>query len=286
VLTALTALGDRELAAIADLERRVVAADGGRLKLEYTVLRNRNRNRNGRRVTDFLWHEAGTLVGFCGLYAFGPEVEIGGMIDPAWRRRGIGTALLRAALPLATDDDRTAALLVTPRTTPAGRAFAVHHHGTLDHSEHFLVLEGTPTAPSRHADVVIRDAVRADAAELARILAVAFGDDPREFTLVLDDQTQRQLVLERAGTVIGAIRVSGDAEGMGVYGFAIEPSLQGHGIGRSVLARVCADLRAAGVPHVTIEVAVDNDNALGLYASLGFRQRATEDYFAVRRTPA
>jgi ribosomal protein S18 acetylase RimI-like enzyme len=282
VLTALTVLGDEDLASIADLEHRVVAADGGRLKLEYTVLRHRD----GRSVTDFLWHEAGTLVAFCGLYAFGTEVELGGMVDPAWRRRGIGTAMLAAALPSATNDGSQPALLVTPRTTPAGREFAVHHGGTLDHSEHFLVLEGTPSPPNRHTDVVIRDAVDADSASLARISAAAFGDDPRDFSLVLDDPTQRQLVLERRGTVIGAIRVSGDAERTGIYGFAIEPSLQGHGIGRSVLARVCADLRAAGVRDVTIEVAVDNDHALGLYTSLGFRQQATEDYFAVRRTHA
>jgi ribosomal protein S18 acetylase RimI-like enzyme len=278
VLTALTKLDDRDIDAVAALARRVTAHDGGRLKLEWNVLRSRA----GDRVLDFLWRHDGHVVGFCGLYAFGGEVELAGMVDPAVRRRRIGTALLTAALPIATSNGAAPALLVTPRTTPAGRAFAEAHGGTLDHSEHFLVLGAVPASPTRHADVAIRSAAPADVPHLRRILAEAFGNNPDDSMLTIGDESQRQLVLERDGAVIGCLRLSGDDGAVGIYGFAIEPSLQGQGIGRSVLARVCAELRTAGTREVRIEVAVDNDHALGLYTSLGFEQRTTEDYFAVR----
>src|SRR5437660_1370056 len=72
-------LSSRELEAVAGLEQRVVAADGGRLKLEWGVLRARS----GLEVEDLLWWDGERLVGFLGLYAFGPAtVEIAGMVDP------------------------------------------------------------------------------------------------------------------------------------------------------------------------------------------------------------
>jgi ribosomal protein S18 acetylase RimI-like enzyme len=66
-----------------------------------------------------------------------------------------------------------------------------------------------------------------------------------------------------------------------VYWFAVEPTWQGRGIGRDVLRRVCRDLRADGARRIGLEVAVENDNTLGLCTSLGFTQLTTEDYYAL-----
>jgi ribosomal protein S18 acetylase RimI-like enzyme len=48
-----------------------------------------------------------------------------------------------------------------------------------------------------------------------------------------------------------------------------------------VLGRVCRQALADGADRVHLEVAVDNDRALGLYTALGFRLAATEDYYSV-----
>src|ERR1700735_4818038 len=84
------------LQAIAELERRVVEADGGRLKLEWDNLRGRS----GDRVEDLLWWEGDRLLGFLGIYAFGESPELAGLAAPNARRRGIGSALLVAGMPL------------------------------------------------------------------------------------------------------------------------------------------------------------------------------------------
>lgn len=55
-------LTDRSLAAVADLERRVLAVDGGRLKLEWPTLCSRA----GDRVEDLMWWKGERLVGFLG----------------------------------------------------------------------------------------------------------------------------------------------------------------------------------------------------------------------------
>ena len=70
-------------------------------------------------------------------------------------------------------------------------------------------------------------------------------------------------------------------QGAGIYGFAIDPLWQGRGIGRDVLRRVCRQLREEGIRRIGLEVAVDNDHAVGLYTSLGFTLVTTEDYYAL-----
>ena len=277
MLTSAAGLTERDLDAIADLERRVVAADGGRLKLEWGTLRSRS----GERVDDLLWWEQEQLRGFLGLYRFGSAtLELAGMVDPLVRRRGIGSALLRSASGLAEARGCAELLIVAPRSTPAGRGFAIASGATLAHSEHYMELRGTPADTPRDPDITVRPATVADEAGVRRVVAAAFGDDPSDVSVPLSDRADRQLVVERAGAVVGALRLSPRArDATGIYGFAVDPGYQGRGIGREALRRVSRQVRDEGAERVTLEVATTNERALGLYTSVGFERVATEDYY-------
>jgi ribosomal protein S18 acetylase RimI-like enzyme len=283
VLRQASGLSAGELESIADLERRVVDHDGGRLKLEWSTLRGRDSGA----VNDLLWedpanHGAARIVGFVGIYDFGgPDIELGGMVDPAQRRRGIGSALLAAALPIARERGYPRALLVTPRATSAGERFAHRHGAVLDHSEHFMVLTGRPQQPASAAAVTLRAVGSAERAPVARILSDAFGVSHDDRVIGEDSDSERALVIERAGAVAGTIRLTFDGEVGSIYGLAVDPALQGQGIGRAALSDACRDLHGRGAARITLEVATDNDRALGLYESVGFERRATDDYFAV-----
>ncbi len=271
-------LSPRGQSALADLEQRVIAADGGRLKLEWGVLRSRA----GRDVEDFLWWESDRLLGFLGLYAFGgPTVEIAGMVDPSARRRGIATALLGAALPICRERGYQQALLVTPRGSVAGRELALGRGAVLEHSEHALVLLGAPTDGPHDQRIELRTATRADTPDLTRLLMAAFGSTPPGLFDRPSNDSERTLMVEFEGTVVGTVRVTRDGNTAGIYGFAVDPAWQGRGIGRDVLRRVCRELRAQHIAHIGLEVAVENDHALGLYTSLGFTRMTTEDYYAL-----
>ena len=267
-----------DLQAVADLESRVVAEDGGRLKLEWDTLASRT----GDRVEDLLWWESGQLAGFLGLYAFGGALELAGMVAPASRRRGIGTALLDAALPLCRERGMPQVLLVVPGPSVGGRGLALTYGGVLEHSEHALVLPGKPAAGPEDPRVVLRPATAADVPELSAVLAQAFG---RPATSVAERLAgEHTLVVEHNGDCIGTMRLTRHGDEGRVYGFAVVPALQGRGIGRDVLRRACRQLRAEGATRVGLEVAVDNDRALGLYTSLGFERRTTEDYYRLTST--
>lgn len=276
MLTLPHGLSPAELTAVADLEQRVIAADGGRLKLEWPTLRARS----GERCEDVLAWQDGRLVGFLGTYAFGgATVELAGMVDPAARRRGVGTALLGAGLQLCGG----AALLVVPRSSPAGAAFARSYGGGLSHSEHALVLVGPPAPGPADPGLALRDARPDDVPAVSTLLAAGFGgeqDAPQVLRRLADT---RVAVFD--SRVVAALRVERDGDTGGVYGFVVEPVLQGRGIGRDVLRRVCRQLAADGAARVALEVATNNEHALSLYTSLGFHPVATEDYYALPAAP-
>lgn len=274
-------LNASSLHAIADLERRVIAADGGRLKLEWGSLRSRS----GREVEDLLWWDDRQLLGFLGIYAFGaPNVELVGMVHPDVRRRGIATRLLDAALPICLERGYTKTLLVTPRTPTAARELALGRGAKLDHSEYALQLTGEPAEAPVNPRISLRPMASDDAPAVKSMLAIGFGWERPEATdeacaeRALGDQAET-LIIDLDGAAVGSLRVTRDDDTVGVYGFVVHPDHQGQGIGRYVLRRICLQARAEGAERVHLEVAVDNDRALGLYTSLGFAPVAIEDYY-------
>lgn len=265
------------LEAIAELERRVVAADGGRLKLEWGELRGRS----GEHVEDLLWWDGDRLLGFLGLYGFGSSVELAGMVAPNARRRGIGSALLDAALLLCSPRGYRKVLLIVPRPSVAGRDLALARGGTLSHSEHAMVLSGGLSAGQRNPAVSLRPAVLEDVPAISRLLELGFGDPADDVADRLQSPRARTLIIELSGDLVGTMRVTRDGDVAGIYGFVVDPSWQGRGIGSGALRSVCQELLTEGARQIRLEVAVENDRALRLYTSIGFVPVATEDYYAL-----
>jgi ribosomal protein S18 acetylase RimI-like enzyme len=278
VLERAAGLSARDLEAIAELERQVVEADGGRLKLEW----GRLRRRSGERVEDLLWWEGDRLLGFLGFYGFGSSLELAGMVAPDSRRRGIGAALLDGAVPLYRGLGCREALLIVPRPSAAGKRLALRRGAVLDHSEHALLLSEDPTSGPQESRLTLRPATEADLAVISRVLEEGFGQPPPDdLATRLDAPNERTVVVEVSGSIVGTLRLIREGDGAGIYGFAIDPSWQGRGLGRDALRRACEQLRAEGARRIRLEAAVENERALGLYTSLGFKPVTTEDYFSL-----
>ena len=275
-------LGDDDLRAVAALEERVVAVDGGRLKLD----RDGMRDRPDGAVEDFLWWQDDQLVGYLGFDTWGGRsIELAGMVDPAARGRGIGTALLAAALRQCRGRDLEQALLIVPRPSEAGHRTARRAGATPSHAEHALVLRERPAPGPVDPRTTLRRATAADVPALTAVLTEAFGRPPHDLAAVVAAPGDRTLVVEVDTEPVGTVRLTREhLEGRpagGVYGFAVAPRAQGRGVGRDVLRRVSAQLFDEGLDRVGLEVAVENERALGLYTSVGFAPVSTEDYYSL-----
>jgi ribosomal protein S18 acetylase RimI-like enzyme len=252
----------------------VVAADGGRLKLEWGALRSRPTDE----VRDLLWWEDDRLLGFVGIYGFNwRHLELTGMVDPDARRQGIATTLFATALPICRGQDKDRLLLVVPRTSPGGRGFALGSGMTYEHSEHALTLRARPGGTAG-SEISLRPASTEDIPGLSELYLDGFGDahvDPAR----LDGERSRTLMIDLAGKTIGTLALALEGERSAIYGFVVDARQRGKGIGCEVLRRVCQEQFDHGAERVDLEVEVDNDRALALYTSVGFEPVITEDYY-------
>jgi len=284
-LKAVLGLARDDLAGIEELAAACVAVDGGRLKLEWRTIKTRPADE----VSDFLWMAPEGVVGFLGLYGFrSDQVEICGMVHPSWRRQGIFSRLFEAAVAEAAKRGAPHALLVVDRLYEAGAAFARAAGGTIEHSEHRMVLGNDPAAYVPDPLVWVRPAEMTDAAFVVSCLAEAFDLPAPQLQL---DEIERlanaypgTFVIERGTELVGTIRVERGEHGADIYGFAVSAPYRGRGIGRQVLSGIARQLVSEGVSRVGLEVSVSNDSALGLYRSCGFEVTGTEDYYEVQLT--
>jgi ribosomal protein S18 acetylase RimI-like enzyme len=269
-------LSVEHLAAVRRLEQRTLAHDGGRLKLEWGTLEA------GRIRLAALAYEDGELTGFLGRYQFGGRTpELAGMVDPTLRRRGIGATLLDALVNAGSEIGDTEVLLVVPRSSPDGRSLALAR-GTYEHSEYAMLLEAEPTATAADPSIDLRPSKPEKFDRVSALIEEGFGhpaspgNNP-DFTYVI---TKRE---DGAGAeIIGTIRLIPSDKPAYIGGFVVTAAHRGKGYGRDVLGRAVHVLRSQGADRVGLDVLTDNEGALGLYTSLGFRPISTEDYYRLQ----
>lgn len=275
-------LTQAELAEIRELAEKCNTYEGLDLKLNWSILEKRPPDQ----TNDFLYYEDGALVGFLPLFNFNStEAEISGMVHPNYRRRDIYTALYQEARAECQRRDLAKILLIVEPASPAGQAFARALGATYDHSEYKMVLE-EPRLPARvNEHLSFRPATPADLPLLAHITAVAFHlpeDDVNWYVLDRLGQAENGFYVgELDGTVMSKIDVAFSAYGGHIYGFGVLPEYQGRGYGRQMLARTIQEILARGQQSVTLEVAVENKQALSLYHSCGFKETSNYDYYAI-----
>ena len=253
----------------------------------------------GQRRTQHLLavDDAGHLTGYLNLSAEMAELTV----RPDRRRRGVGTALIRAALDRSGGRSRFWAhgTLTPARLTAAALGLvAVRKLVQMRRS-----LRDLPEAGVGDGVHIRPYAGAADDPELLRVNNAAFAWHPEQGGWTQDhiDQRRRQpwfdpegllLALSEDGRLLGFhwTKVHGDAAaGLGeVYVVAVDPAAQGRGLGRTLTAvgmRVLAQrLADAPDPVVMLYVEADNHAAIHTYEGLGFAVCSVDTAFASPRS--
>lgn len=247
----------------------------------------------------FLCTLDGALVGFCTLSGDDdPELELCGMVHPAYRRRGIGRALLDAALASARRRLATLRVLaICEDASVAGRAFVAAAGGKHSFSENRMETAAMPPAHASHAShsshasaraLDVREAGQDEAHDLARVIATSFGqsDDHMAEDIVRDMTVEgERYFLARLGgepnEPVGAFKIFVDKPKAYIYAFGVLPEYRRRGYGREILEDILPRLFAEGWTAVGLEVDADNFPAQALYRSVGFHDVTVYGYYAL-----
>ena len=241
----------------------------------------------------FLCTLDGALVGFCTLCGDDdPELELCGMVHPAYRRRGIGRALLGAALASARRRLATLRVLVICEDASAtGRAFVAAAGGRHSFSENRMEVAAKSPEQASHTSartLDVREAGPEEAQDLARVIAVSFGqsDDHMAEEIVRDMTVEGdRYFLARLGNepheAVGAFKIFTDKPKAYIYAFGVLPEYRRRGYGREILEDTLSRLFAEGWTAVGLEVDADNTPAQALYRSVGFHDVTVYGYYVL-----
>lgn len=221
------------------------------------------------------------------------------VVHPHARRRGLGTALARAAL--AKTDGRTrfwAHGTLTPARATASALNLVAVRELLQMRRPLRDLT-EPVRPDSLGEVRIRTyAGRSDDAELLRVNNAAFSYHPEQGGWTERELEERRaeswfdpaglfLASDRNDRLLGFhwTKVHSDPAGLGeVYVLGVDPVAQGSGLGQLLTSIGLASLaqRLAGMPDPTAMLYVESDNAAAVrtYEKTGFTVYSVDTAYA------
>ncbi|WP_405174657.1 GNAT family N-acetyltransferase [Paenibacillus sp. FSL H8-0261] len=268
---------------IEELQERCEQYDGISLKLNWDMLRQPSS------VGDTEWlvtYEDDLLVGFLGLYGFGSDMEVCGMVRPGYRRRGIFTSLWNRAQTIIKRGNVDTLLLNAPAASSSGVAFLQTLPLEFNHAEYQMKWGGNSVASSEASSatgtVILRPAREDEAPILVELDCGGFDiktEDAAElYDLQKKEGLQEHIMIEMDGQPVGKMRLWTEDNETWIYGFTVSKKLRGLGIGRSALLQTIERERK-NYNGINLEVALDNPNALKLYESCGFIIQNKQDYY-------
>lgn len=283
-------LSPQELKEVRDLWETCNRHDHIEIKLNWGTLSDRPPG-----VTnDFLFYRDDRIVGFLAIYSFlSTEVEISGMVHPEARNQGIFGQLVQTALEACRHRRVPKAIFINERGSVSGKAFLTKLGADYRFSEYVMELqEGAEGVPQTGEEpLTLRSADVQDTELLVQLNMSGFQmpeADTREYVnQTITGDKERTWIAElghgEQKVPIGKIgaMIETDASGF-IYGFCVLPERRGQGYGRQILSLTIGELKMkhqAGL--IKLEVSVENEKALGLYESCGFRTKNANDYYVL-----
>jgi ribosomal protein S18 acetylase RimI-like enzyme len=273
-------LSPTQFSQIRQLEAICNDFDGLTMKLNLETLRQRKQNE----INDFLMVEGEQLIGYLALFIFTKaEVEVSAMIHPAYRRRGLFKQLLAAAQAEVARRAIPHFLFICERgsvmAVPVMQALAARY----DFSEYKMTLQPPVRSANLVPELVLRQVGPAELDLLAHMDVTCFNvsfEAARQYIgSKLDDPHRRVWVAEIKGNIIGKIHVSVVENESYINAFCILPPYRGRGCGKTILSRTVERLVAEQHEIISLEVETENENALGLYKTIGFEVVTAYDYY-------
>lgn len=219
---------------------------------------------------------AASAIDLMGLHTY----EWSLVVTPAYRQKGIGTALVEGIQVGLKERGAEGQLAVVIDGSPYGHTFIENKGFTYSFSETTLETKAEPV--TLRSDINIQ-AYNGEQAELITIYCEAFGDLPGESEELIAFNTStngRELwVAYRDGAVVGTVTTAKENEIQWVTALAVHPNCEGQGIGTALLSFSKDYASKVGAAFVMLDVEVDNKKALSVYEKAGFMKAQQIDYY-------
>lgn len=282
-----------QVAAVDELVREATTADRVAPLNEEAQLRRHDPG--GRDLLQVLARLDGRLAGYAlaAVDSSDAPAVLECVVAPAYRRRGVGTGIVRHAVA-ALDGRRVHAWAHGDRPGSAELAGATG----FERVRVLLQLRTQLVEPLAEAPTPDGVSIRtfrpgADDAAWLRLNARAFADHPEQGSMTQRDLEARMssdwfdpagfFLAERGGTLVGFhwTKIADPNEPVGeVYVVGIDPAAQGGGLGLMLTRHGLVHLQQQGVRAVELYVEGDNAAALSVYRRLGFTESARDVMYA------
>lgn len=276
-------LSNRELEDIRKLENECCKDEPLNMKLNWDMLTTRPAGE----TNDFMEYDQDQLIGFLGLYDIerkSPDIELTGMVHPEHRCWGIFHELFILAKQECNNRKKKRILLITERHSSGGKGFVNSVGSKYSFSEYRMKFTGTTVPEFPSFGITLRKAESTDYPELQALDKIGFGsdedEDPKNFFVDVNHSID---IAEVEGKCIGKIGTLMDGKDGYIFGFVIKPEYRRRGYGRAVLSLAMLKLISEQMINtILLEVAVENERALPLYTSCGFKEVTVYDYYEIK----
>lgn len=207
------------------------------------------------------------------------------VVDPQFRKRGLGTRLLETIIARSESELR----IWAHGDHPAARALAASHGFEPVRTLLQLRMTVPPVTAPRAVDTF---RVGTDDAAWLRVNSRAFAFHPEQGSVSQADLDQLEsepwfepldFLVERDGDEIAGYCWLKIEDGIGeFYVVGVDPRRQGSGLGRRLMDAGFARLAARGIRTAALYVEADNEPAVHLYRSLGFTDHSVDIQYALR----
>ena len=231
-----------------------------KLELDFKLRRSQESDKqliNSQHFNELLYYNEEQLIGYIGICDFGAaELEVTGMVHPAFRNQGVFTKLYQLVRAEFMQRAQATILLLCHQNASTGLKYIAKLNATLDHAEYDMYL---------------------NPAEFS-------GSESVRLTMEKSPLGAENLYVGKIGEQeIGQVRIEVQAESGDIYGLEVIPEFRGQGYGRELLNWAIKTLINLGVPQVYLQVDTVNANALHLYESTGFVAADVMAYYAIHK---
>jgi len=219
---------------------------------------------------------AASAIDLMGLHTY----EWSLVVTPAYRQKGIGTALVKVLQAGLEERGAEGQLAVVIDGSPYGHTFIEKFGYSYSFSEATLETKAEP--------VELRDDIQiapyaGEQTELISIYSDAFGDLPSESEELIAFNTSthgRKLwVAHKDDHVVGTVTTAEENEIQWVTALAVHPQYQGQGIGTALLSFSKDYASKQSAKFVMLDVEIENRKALSVYEKAGFMKAQQLDYY-------